>query len=150
MPWLRLAGRRNRDGERDWFPLVVKVAAVVVVGGVVAGFLLVSGGGGHDEAAVTNPPVPTITGSGGAEETESTPPPPPTTVAAPAVGTHTAVIAPKPRPKPTARPQPTSRPPLRDPRFARPGQRCSEAGEFAFTRRFEPLVCRNGRWQRIF
>lgn len=142
---LRLAGLRKPDGERERVLFVAKVVALVVVAGVVTGALLLSGGGGSDEVAVTDPAVPTITGSGGPEPARPAPPRPSETVAAPAVGTHTAVIAVKPRPT-----RPTPRLPDRDPRFVRIGAPCVAEGAIAVTRRFEPLMCRDGRWDRLF
>ena len=139
-------------GGRDTVVFVAKIAAAVVLTGVLVGFVLMAAGvgGGADDVAVTDPAVPTITDGGGAPSTDGpqpAPAPPPATVAAPAVGTQTAVMAPKP--KPTKRPAATTRPGFPD-RFARPGKRCQPAGAVAFTRRFEPLVCRDGRWQRMF
>ncbi|HEV7651219.1 MAG TPA: hypothetical protein VGP26_23970 [Actinophytocola sp.] len=137
---------------RDTLVFAAKIATAVVLTGVVAGFLLMAagaGGGGGDDVAVTDPAVPTITDGGGPPSTgdaQPAPAPPPVTVPAPAVGTQTAVLAPKP--KPTRRPTVT-RPGLPD-RFERPGGRCRPAGAVAFTRRLEPLVCRDGRWQRMF
>jgi hypothetical protein len=131
------------------FPFFLKIAAVVVLAGLVGGFLLLSGGGGgEDDVAVTNPAIPTITDAGGSgpetsQQPTRQPAPPPTTVVAPAVGTQTAVIAVKPKPKPTPRPG-------RNPRFGRIGGPCPQQGAITFTKRYEPLVCRDGRWDRIF
>ena len=136
--------------ERDRFPLVVKLAAGLVVAGVLVGSLLLSGSGGDEQVAVTNPAVPTITDAGGSGSgTAEAPPrpaePPPVSLAAPAVGTETAVIAPKTKPKPTAGTRPG-----REPRFARLGRACPRPGAISLTRRGEPLVCRNGRWDELF
>lgn len=152
MPRLGLSGLRDRHraarAENDMFPLFAKAAGVLVVAGLVAGFLLVSGGDGDDEVAVTNPPVPTISDAGGAEPEQATPPPrPEVVVPAPAVGTQTAAITPKTKAKPKPRPRPTIVRPGRT-QFERPGGKCADAGAFALTRRFEPLVCRGGRWDR--
>ncbi len=152
MPRFGLPAPRNqpRAENDDWFPLVVKVAGVLVVAGLVVGFLLVTrgGDGAGGGGAVTNPPVPTITDSPGAEPTDTPRPAlPAVTVAQPAVGTQTAVITPKTTSKPKPRPKPTQ--PGIDPRFARFGLPCSVEGTFAVNERFEPLVCRNGRWDRF-
>lgn len=155
MPRLGLSGPRHRlaivGREHRTLVLAAKIGALVVLAGVLLGFLLmaVGVGNGDDEVAVTNPAVPTITDGGGPPSTDDAqpvPPPPPATVAAPAVGTQTAVLAPKP--KPTPRPTVT-RPGLPD-RFETAGKKCQPEGAFAFTRRYEPLVCRNGRWDRMF
>jgi hypothetical protein len=128
--------------EHTRFPFVLKIAAFVVLAGLVGGFLLLSGtGDGDDDVAVTNPAIPTITDAGGSGPETSQPPPPPTTVVAPAVGTQTAVIAVKPRPKPR---------PGRDTRFGRIGRPCPQPGAISFTKRYEPLVCRDGRWDLLF
>jgi hypothetical protein len=131
--------------EHSRFPFFLKIAAFVVLAGLVGGFLLLAGNGdGDDDVAVTNPAIPTITDAGGSgPETSQQPTPPPTTVVAPAVGTQTAVIAVKPKPKPTPRPS-------RNPRFGRIGQSCPQQGAISFTKRYEPLVCRDGRWDRVF
>ena len=144
LPALRI---RPRAENEDWFPLVAKVAVALVVVGLVVGFLLVSGGEDGGEDAVTNPPVPTITDSPGAGQPDTPQPArPAVTVAAPAVGTQTAVITPKTTSKPKPRPKPPR--PGVDPQFARFGQPCSVEGAFAVGRRFEPLVCHKGRWDR--
>ena len=137
---------------RDTLVFAAKIAAAVVLTGVLVGFVLMATGlgSGGDEVAVTDPAVPTITDSGGPPSTDDAQPapqPPPETVAAPAVGTQTAVLAPKTR-KPAQRPTAPARPGFPD-RFERLGTRCRPAGAIAFTRRFEPLVCRDGRWQRM-
>lgn len=143
---------RDAREEHERSSLVLKVAAIVVLSGIGIGFLLLAAtsGGGGDDVAVTNPAVPTITdddggGSGSASESANTPRPPPATLAAPAVGTQTAMIAPKPKPKPTARPDR----PGREIRTARVNRPCKQEGALAFTKRFEPLVCRNGRWDLL-
>jgi hypothetical protein len=138
---------------RDTLVLVAKIAAAVVLAGVLVGFALMAatGGGGADDVAVTDPAVPTITGSGGppaSEDTQPAPEPPRETVAAPAVGTQTAVMAPK-KPKPKPRPAATNLPGIPD-RFEQLGKRCRPAGAVAFTRRFQPLVCQDGHWQWMF
>jgi len=144
LPALRI---RPRAENEDWFPLVAKVAVVLVVVGLVVGFLLVSGGGDEDDA-VTNPPVPTITDSPGAGPSDTPQPArPAVTVAEPAVGTQTAVITPKTTAKPKPRPKPR---PRVDPRFARRGLPCTVEGAFAVGNRLEPLICRDGRWDRAF
>jgi hypothetical protein len=143
---------RTPRTEHDRFLFVVKIAALAVVAGVVGGVLLLSGGGGTDEVAATNPAVPTITDP--SSPRGAAPPPaarPAESLAAPAVGTQTAEI--KVRPRAT----PTRQAPVRPPgRFVRVGQPCDEPGAIAFTRRFEPVVCRpdgrqdRSRWQRLF
>lgn len=144
-----LARRRAARTENERFPLVLKVAGLVVVAGLVAGFLLV-GGGGDDDEAVTVPPIPTITDAGGVEPAAPAPPrEPDVTIATPAVGTQTAVIRPKTSAKPKPRPVPTVVRPG-GPRFVKPGQKCADEGAIALTKRFEPLVCRDGRWHRWF
>lgn len=159
MPRLGLSGPRHRlalaGREHRTLVLAAKIAALVVLTGVLLGFVLMAAGvgSGEDDVAVTNPAVPTITDGGGPPSTDDAQPvpaPPPATVAAPAVGTQTAVMGPKPKPKP--RPTATSRPgrPGLPDRFERAGSRCQPEGAFAFTKRFEPLVCRNGRWERMF
>jgi outer membrane biosynthesis protein TonB len=140
---------REEPGEDERSMLVLKIAAVVVLSGIGIGFLsLAVSSGGGDEAAVTDPAVPTITDAGGPETTseEHVPAPPQAaTLPAPAVGTETAVISPKPKPKPTARPDK----PGRDNRKARINRPCSREGAVAFTKRLEPLMCRNGRWDLL-
>jgi hypothetical protein len=138
---------------RDTLVLVAKIAAAVVLAGVLVGFALMAarGGGGADDVAVTDPAVPTITDGGGPPSTDDAQPapePPPETVAAPAVGTQTAVISPK-KPKPKPRPTATNLPGIPD-RFEKPGGRCSPENAVAFTRRFQPLVCQDGRWRWMF
>lgn len=124
---------------------MLKVVAVVVLAGIAAGFLLLAatGGMGEDDATVANPAVPTITNRGEPEFAQPPPPAPSETVAVPAAGTHTAVIIKKAKAKaPPPRPG-------RDVRVARPGKHCPSDGAFAFTKRLEPLVCRDGRWHRL-
>lgn len=130
--------------------LVLKIAAIVVLSGIGIGFLsLAASSGGGDDVAVTNPAVPTITDADGAGPTsEPIPVPRPAqTIAAPAVGAQTAVIAPKPKPKP----KPIARPdkPGRDIRTAKVNRPCQREGAVAFTKRLEPLMCRNGRWDLL-
>ena len=140
---------REEPGEDERSLLVLKIVAIVVLSGIGIGFLsLAVSSGGGEEVAVTDPAVPTITDSGGAEPTSEpapVPPPPAETLAAPAVGTQTAVIAPKPKPKPAARPDK----PGRDVRTAKVNRPCPREGAVAFTKRFEPLMCRNGRWDLL-
>lgn len=146
LPALRI---RPRAENEDWFPLVAKAAVVLVAVALVVGFVLVSGGDDADDDAVTNPSVPTITDSPGAGPSDTPQPArPAVTVAEPAVGTQTAVITPKTTAKPKPRPKPP-RPGI-DPQFARRGLPCTVEGAFAVGRRLEPLVCRNGRWDRAF
>ncbi|HEY7598018.1 MAG TPA: hypothetical protein VH969_33080 [Actinophytocola sp.] len=151
LPGLR-ARRRAARTENETFLLVLKVAGLVVVAGLIAGFLLVGIGGGDDDEAVTNPPIPTITDAGGGSESTEVNPPhePDVTIAAPVVGAQTAVIKPKTSAKPKPRPRPTVVRPGGPPRFVKPGGKCADEGAFALTRRFEPLVCRNGHWVRWF
>jgi hypothetical protein len=141
--------RREERGEHDRSMLVLKVVAIVVLTGIGVGFLLLAASNGSgDEVAVTDPAVPTITDSGGPETTSEEPvpaPPQAATLPAPAVGSETAVIAPKPKPKPTARPDK----PGRDNRKARVNRPCPREGAVAFTKRLEPLMCRNGRWDLL-
>jgi hypothetical protein len=138
--------KRSRHDDDDWFPFVVKLAVILVIGGLLVGFLLVSGGGdGTDDTAATNPAVPTITDSPGPATSEpAARPRPEVNLARPAMGTQTAVIK---KAKPTAKPKPR---PSEDPRIARIGKPCRTEGAIAFTKRFEPLICRDGRWERAF
>jgi len=156
MRWSGLSRARHRlvaeRGERDTLVFAAKIAVAVLLTGVLVSFVLMAAnglGGGADEVAVTDPPVPTITDSGApsTDDAEPAPAPPPEAVAPPAVGTQTAVMSPR-KPKPTARPT-AGRPGIPG-RFERPGKRCRPDGAIAFTKRFEPLVCENGRWHRMF
>jgi hypothetical protein len=154
----RLGFPRHRldsdDDDRDTFVFVVKIVAAVLLAGVLVGFVLMAtglvGGKGEDDVAVTNPAVPTITDGGGPASTEAQPAPEPPreTVAAPAVGRQTAVLAPKAKPKPKPRPTATDRPIIIE-RLQQVGAKCSPEGAIAFAKRFEPLVCQHGRWQRM-
>ena len=136
---------RSRHEDDDWFPFVAKLAVILVVAGLLVGFLLVSGGDDGADDAVTNPQVPTITDSPGPATSEpAARPRPEVNLARPAMGTQTAVIT---KAKPTAKPKPRAG---EDPRVARIGKPCRTEGAIAFTKRFEPLICRDGRWVRAF
>jgi hypothetical protein len=135
----------------DRLMLVVKVAAIVVLTAIGIGFLVAAAnsGGGDDDAEVTVPEVPPVP-----EPREpvdpvptTTAPTPTTTVAVPTVGTQTTVIAPKPTP--TSRPAPPR--PADEGPIARLNQPCTPEGTYAVNSNgFEPMVCRNGRWARLF
>jgi hypothetical protein len=164
MPRPRLPISRHRHradaGEPDRFLFVLKIVGIVVISGIAVGFILLAAsgvGGGGDDAAVKDPAVPTITNAGGsdgsADDGAATPAEPLVTgtMPAPAVGRQTAVITPKAKHKPARPPVVHGVPfrPGRDVRIGRIGHPCPQDGAIAFTAKLQPLMCQDGRWDRI-
>lgn len=149
------AGRR-RGARRDNVVVVLKAATFALVVALVAAGILLTTTAGGEEPAARVPAVPEIEASGAPDPTTTLPP---ARIVAPEVRTQTAVITPPPPPvtttRPPAPPPGDVRPPERDDRLAAVGRRCDTPGEYAFTERYEPVVCvarRGGKpvWRPVF
>lgn len=140
--------------KRDNVVVVLKAATFALVIALVgAGILLVTAGGDEPEQAARTPSVPEIEGSAAPTTTTT----PSAEIVVPEVRSQTAVITPTAVPT-TTRPAPppgNTRPPGREDRAVVVGRPCSTPGAYAFTERYEPVVCverPNGGavWRRVF
>ncbi|MFL6120170.1 hypothetical protein [Actinophytocola sp.] len=149
----------ERRPGRDRVVLILRAATIAVAIALV-GFIIVLATSGGDEAATNSPTVPKIPTS---HDPSATPPatattstPPIGAIVAPPVHSQTTEIVPPPVTQPTV---PTEDPPPPSPggnQFVRIGEPCDTQGAYAFTERFEPVVCDAGRhgeplaWRRMF
>jgi hypothetical protein len=151
--------RHRQDVERDTALTVMKgfaiALAVALVGVVIV--LLTTGGG--DKPTAKAPSVPEI-GDGDQRSAPATSSVPLGAIVAPQVRSQTTQIVPPPPPPPptsssVAQPTVPTEPPNQD-QFVRAGDPCDTPGAYAFTERFEPVVCEgrgpSGRlaWRRLF
>ncbi|MFC4854650.1 hypothetical protein [Actinophytocola glycyrrhizae] len=150
------SARHRKETKRDNVVVVLKAATFALVIALFGAGILLATAGGADEREASAPPVPEI-------EASTSPAPPTTTtplanIVAPEVRSQTAVITPPPPPPPTTTesvPPRAERPPGRSERFEVVGRQCDTPGAYAFTERYEPVVCArrpNGKavWRRVF
>jgi len=142
----------QRENTRDNVVVGLKVATLALVVALTgAGVLLITSRDGAPAAQA--PPVPEITTSPAPAADPSV-----ARMVAPEVRSQTAVISatavptttPPPRP-----PKPGATPPNQGDQFAVIGRPCDTAGAYAFTKRYEPVVCagrRGGKlaWRPVF
>lgn len=149
------SARHRRETKRDNVVVVLKAATFALVVALVgAGILLATAGG--EEPAAKAPAVPEIKGSNAPSSTTTTTPP--AEIMVPEVRTQTAEMTPTAPPVTTTQPAPRpgdNRPPDREDRFAVIGRPCDTPGTYAFTERYEPVVCEQRRggkavWQPAF
>jgi hypothetical protein len=148
------SARHRRETKRDNVVVVLKAATFALVIALVGAGILLATSGGEAEQGAEAPAVPEIEDSNAPTTTTTTPL---AEIVAPEVRTQTAVITPTAVPT-TTQPKPppgTTRPPRREDRFAVVGQPCDTPGAYAFTERYEPVVCAqrpNGKavWRPVF
>jgi hypothetical protein len=148
------SAKHRREVRRDNVVVVLKAATFALIVALVgAGILLATTGGEEPEAKA--PAVPEIKTS---HVPSTTPSSPMAEIVAPEVRTQTAEITPTALPTTTtAKPKPPENtpPPHRDDQFAVVGHSCDTPGAYAFTERYDPVVCaarRNRKfvWRPVF
>jgi hypothetical protein len=148
------SARHRREATRDNVVVVLKAATFALVIALVGAGILLATAGGEPEQDAKAPPVPEIKGSSAPTTTTTTPL---AEIVAPEVRSQTAVITPTAVPtitQPTPPPGNT-RPPGREERVAVVGRPCDTPGAYAFTERYEPVICAerpNGKavWRLVF
>lgn len=139
----------RRETKRDNVVVVLKAATFALIVALVgAGILLTTAGGEEPQAKA--PAVPEI-------KTTHVPTTDPSAarIVAPEVRTQTAEITPTAVPTTTQPKPPGRKPPGRNDQFVVVGRPCDTAGAYAFTQRYEPVVCvgrRAGKlvWRPVF
>jgi hypothetical protein len=134
------SARHRRDSGRDNVVVVLKAATFALVIALLGAAILLATAGGEEPRADA-PPVPEIKTSHVPTTTTTTPPL--AEVLVPEVRTQTtelSVAAPPPTTT-TTKQRPGNRPPTRDDRFVEIGHPCDTPGAYAFTERYEPVVC---------
>lgn len=145
--------KHRRETTRDNVVVVLKAATFALVIALVGAGILLATAGGEPEQEARTPAVPEIEGSNAPTTTTT----PPAQIVVPEVRSQTAVITPTAVPtttQPTPPPDGT-RPPGREDRVAVVGRPCDTPGAYAFTERYEPVVCAerpNGKavWRPVF
>lgn len=145
-------GRHRRQTSRDSVLVVLKAATFAVAIALVGAIILLATSGGED-AADKSPEVPRIADS--REPSTGPTTTPSAAIVAPEVRSQTTQMAPPPVTQPTV---PSTPPPAGggQNQFVRVGDKCDTPGAYAFTERFEPVVCdaRRGNsqlvWRRMF
>lgn len=149
------SAKHRREAKRDNVVVVLKAATFALVIALVGAGILLATAGDEAEPQAKAPAVPEIEASKPPATTTT----PPAAIIAPEVRTQTAVITPTAVPTTTTtRPAPppgNTRPPEREDRFAVVGQPCDTPGAYAFTERYEPVMCverRGGKavWRPVF
>jgi hypothetical protein len=144
-------GRHRRPTNRDIVLVVLRAATFAVAIALVGAVILLTTSGGEDEAKA--PAVPQIADSR-EPSTGPTTTTPPVAIVAPEVRSQTTEMAPPPVTQPTVPTDQPTGPPANQ--FVRIGDKCDTPGAYAFTERFEPVVCdrRRGQdqlvWRRMF
>jgi hypothetical protein len=151
-------GKHRRDSNRDTVLVVLKGATVAVAIALTGIVILLATAGGDRDPAAKSPAVPDI-------PTSHTPSTGPTTtmplgaIVVPEVRSQTTAFVPSVPPPvteptlPTVGPPP---PPSGGNQFVRVGDKCDTPGAYAFTERYEPVVCDRGRgnnqltWRPMF
>ncbi len=151
----RARHRKGSDGD-DHTLVLLKAATVAVAIALVATIVLLTTSG-SDEPAAEAPSVPQI-GTSGASTGPTTSSP--AALVVPPVHTQTAemTVAPPPPPPPVTQPTvPTGQPPGGGQnQFVRVGEPCDTEGAYAFTERYEPVICDRRRgsgeltWRAMF
>ncbi|WP_133904233.1 hypothetical protein [Actinophytocola oryzae] len=148
------SGRHRRSATRDTVLVVLKVATVAVAIALVGAVVLLATSG-EDDGRTKAPSVPQIATSDDRSAA-------PTTtdvgaIVAPEVRSQTTQIVPPPVTTTTTQPSvPSGQPSSPQNQFVRVGDPCDTQGAYAFTERFEPVVCDRGRgggqltWRRVF
>jgi hypothetical protein len=147
--------KHRRETRPDGVVVVLKAATFAIVVALVGAVVLLLTAGGGDERAAEGPDVPKISGSAPAPTTTTTPL---AAIIAPEVRSDMTEIVPT-VPSTTQPTVPSTEPPPtggQPDQFVELGDRCETRGAYAFTRRYEPVVCeRGGRgqqlvWRRLF
>lgn len=154
-PAKRKPTKHRRETSRDNVVVVLKAATFAIVVAFVGAVVLLATAGGEEPRA-TAPGVPEIETS--RVPSSATTPAPPPAIIAPEVRTQTAEIVRTPPPPSTVPSTPSTVPPPsgEDERFAVVGEPCENRGEYAFTERYEPVVCGGQRpnqklvWRPLF
>jgi hypothetical protein len=148
-------GRHRRDSSRDTVLVVLKAATVAVAIALV-GIIILLASGGDDDATAKAPAVPDIPTSHPASAGPTTTMPLGANLV-PEVRSQTTAFVPTVPPPVTVPTVPTVVPPPGGgTQFVRVGDKCETQGAYAFTERFEPVVCDRGRgsgaltWRRMF
>lgn len=152
-------GKHRRDSNRDTVLVVLKGATVAVAIALMGIIILLATAGGDDQAAKA-PAVPNIPTSHTAQAGPTTTAPLGAMVV-PEVRSQTTAFVPSVPPPVTQPTVPTAGPPKPpggggNQQFVRVGDKCDTPGAYAFTERFEPVVCDGGRgndrltWRRMF
>lgn len=138
--------KHRQEVKKDGVVVVLKAATFAVVIALVGAVVLLLTAGG-DEPRAKTPDVPEIRTSHAQATTSTTPP---AGIVAPEVRSDTTVMSMPPTT--TERPRPTGRPPGRGQRFAIVGKSCDTPGSYAFTKRYEPVVCAEPgpTWRLLF
>jgi hypothetical protein len=131
----------SRETKRDGVVVVLRAATFAIVIALIGAVVLLVTASGEEPAA-TAPAVPEIKTSHLPSSGAPTSTTPLGAIVAPEVRSVTAEVVPTVAPPPE-RTEPTTgkRPPGRDDRFAVVGEPCETRGEYAFTKRYEPVVC---------
>jgi hypothetical protein len=147
-------GRHRRTPEQRDAVLVVLKAVTVAAGLALVGLVILLTTSGGDEPAATSPSVPDIPASGQSSAGPATTTADVGAMIAPPVHSNTTEIVPPPTvTQPTVT---TDKPGGGQNQFVRVGEPCDTAGAYAFTERYEPVVCGGGRnndrlvWRRMF
>jgi hypothetical protein len=147
------AGRHRRAPERRDTVLVALKAATVVVGLALVGLVILLTTSGEDQPGATSPAVPDIPASEQRSSGPATTTPDVGAMVAPPVHSDTTEIV----PPPTVTEPTTTEPPGGDQtQFVRVGEPCDTRGAYAFTERYEPVVCGGRRhngplvWRPMF
>lgn len=127
------SAKHRREVKRDGVVIALKGATFAIVIALVGAVVLLLTAG-SDEPRAESPDVPEI-GTSGAPTTSTTPP---VAIVAPEVGTQTAEMSVAPTTTTTRPTRPTEPP---DNRFAAIGKPCDTPGAYAFTKRYEAVVC---------
>lgn len=148
--------KHRRESKPDGVVVVLKAATFAIVLALVGAVILLATAGGDEQSAET-PAVPEIKTSHLPSTTTTTTPL--AAIIAPEVRSDTTEMVPTVQPTTQAPPVTTTdqRPPGRgEGRFVSVGDECDTRGAYAFTKRYEPVVCDSGRgsqqltWQRMF
>lgn len=132
----------SRETKRDGVVVVLKAATFAIVIALIGAVVLLVTASG-DEPAATAPAVPEIKTSHLPSSGAPTSTTPLGAIVAPEVHSVTAEVVPTvaPPPERTEPPADTRPPPGRDDRFAVVGEPCETRGAYAFTKRYEAVVC---------
>lgn len=147
------AGRHRRAPERRDAVLVALKAATVVAGLALVGLVILLTTSGEAQPGATSPAVPDIPASEEHSSGPATTTPDVGAMVAPPVHSDTTEIVP---PSTVTEPTTTEQPGGDQTQFVRVGEPCDTRGAYAFTERYEPVVCGGRRhdgplvWRPMF
>lgn len=146
------SAKHRREITRDNVVVVLKAATFALIIALLGAGLLLATAGGEDPKAEA-PPVPEIEASHVPSVTATTPPV--AEILIPEVHSQTTELSVPSTTTTTKASRPGNRPPEREERFAVIGRACDTPGAYAFTERYEPVVCverRGGKavWRPVF